>query len=233
MECIILAGGLGTRLRSVVSDLPKCMAPVAGHPFLYYVLRYLAQQGANHVILSVGYKHEVIEAWVNSHEWPFAVSYAIETEPLGTGGAIKLSLQKAIEAQVLILNGDTFFDINLVKFVNAHNSANADLSIALKPMTDFDRYGNVDMDNACRITSFLEKQFCAKGQINGGTYVVNRSTDLMDNLPAKFSFETDVMQRLFRERCFCGFVNDGYFIDIGIPEDFEKANIEFGTLFAC
>jgi len=232
MESIVLAGGLGTRLRSVVSDLPKCMAPVAGNPFLYYIFRYLQQQGATHVILSVGYKYEAIQAWVEQGSWPFTVSYAIETEPLGTGGAIKLALQQATEEEVLIMNGDTFFDIDLSKLVSAHRASGAELSIALKPMCDFDRYGNVGLNEENRISSFQEKQFCAQGQINGGTYVINRLGSLMDNLPQKFSFETEVMQRLFGERFFHGFINDGYFIDIGIPEDFEKANVEFKTLFA-
>ena len=120
MEAIILAGGLGTRLRSVVSDLPKCMAPVAEHPFLHYLLEYLSKENITHVILSLGYKHELVEAWIALYQWPLRISYSIEEEPLGTGGAVKLALGLATEEEVFILNGDTFFAVNLKDFRQFH-----------------------------------------------------------------------------------------------------------------
>lgn len=231
MECIILAGGLGTRLRSVVSDLPKCMASVAGQPFLHYIFKYLESQHVDHVILSVGYKYEVIEEWVRKKAWSFKISYTIEDEPLGTGGAIQLAMKQTSETHILIMNGDTFFNIDLANLYSTHLGANADLTIALKPMTKFERYGNVVLDENHRIISFLEKQYCEAGQINGGTYLINRNTHLMDNLGLKFSFETDVLQQRFAGSYFIGTIHDSYFIDIGIPEDYEKANTEFKTLF--
>jgi D-glycero-alpha-D-manno-heptose 1-phosphate guanylyltransferase len=207
------------------------MAPVAGQPFMYYIFKYLERQKIDHVILSVGYKYEAIENWEKENHWPFQISYAIEQEPLGTGGAIKLALEQAKEEQVFILNGDTFFDVDLNQMYLDHNKANADLTIALKPMTRFERYGNVQIDGQNRIVSFMEKQYCEQGQINGGTYLINRKGHLMDNLGAKFSFETDVMQQRFADSYFHGALCDEYFIDIGIPEDFAKANVEFETLF--
>ncbi|MFZ4456092.1 MAG: nucleotidyltransferase family protein [Bacteroidales bacterium] len=231
MECIVLAGGLGTRLRSVVSDLPKCMAPVAGQPFLYYIFHYLQKNGCTHVILSLGFKHEVIEEWVMQNDWSFTVSFAIEQEPLGTGGAIKLALEKSKEEQVFIMNGDTFFDVNLKEMFENHADHTSDLSIALKKMTNFDRYGTVKVNADSRITAFQEKEYCTEGYINGGTYLINKKSDLMDKLPAKFSFETAVLQSQNKRVMMSGYVSDGYFIDIGIPTDFTKANIDFKELY--
>ena len=232
MECIVLAGGLGTRLRSVVAELPKCMAPVAANPFLHYIFTYLQRQNVSHVILSVGYKYEAIQTWIEQTKWPFAVSYAIENEPLGTGGAIKLALQKATEKHVLIINGDTFFDVDVAQLYSNHIEKKADLTLALKPMNKFDRYGNVLLNEQNRITSFMEKQFCDQGQINGGVYLIESNSGLMENQETKFSFETEILQKHFSDHSFYGHISNGYFIDIGIPEDFEKANLEFKTLFA-
>lgn len=230
MECIILAGGLGTRLQSVLNNLPKCMAPVAGQPFLYYIFKYLEKQKVSHIILSIGYKNETIKEWVCNNSWPFFVSYAVEDEPLGTGGAIKHALQQTSEEHVLIMNGDTFFDVNLEELYNEHMAKKADLSIALKPMKSFDRYGNVLLDENNRITSFVEKHFCKEGHINGGTYMLNCKSGLMEQLGDKFSFETDVLQNQFSNCNMFGYIENGYFIDIGVPIDFEKANLEFINL---
>lgn len=227
MEAIVLAGGLGTRLRSVVSDIPKCMAPVAGQPFLHYILTYLENSGITHVILSLGYKHESIEEYVNKNSWSFSVSYSVENGPLGTGGAIKLALTKAKEDQVLIMNGDTFFEVDLDAFYHFHSLKKAEISIALKLLTDFDRYGNVQTDKDEKIIAFSEKQPCRQGQINGGIYLINRDTIMMKTGKEKFSFETDVLQKYADSSSLYGFICSGYFIDIGIPEDYAKANIDF------
>ena len=227
MECIILAGGLGTRLRTVVDDMPKCMAPISNKPFLYYLLQWLNKYDASRVILSVGYLHEIIENWVadNKNLFNFEIDFAIENEPLGTGGAIRLAFEKINSDKVVIINGDTFFDIDIDSFFKQHNQSNAILSIALKPMNKFDRYGNVLMNNN-KITDFKEKVFCESGLINGGIYVLNKDNPFFDDLPAKFSFETDVLNRSARKGFIHGFVFDNYFIDIGIPDDYALANRE-------
>lgn len=224
-EAIILAGGLGTRLRDAVPDLPKCMAPVAGRPFLFYVINYLRSQGIKKFIFSLGYRHEVIQDYLNDQFITLNYECTIEKEPLGTGGAIQLACTKATEENVLITNGDTIFKINIEKLAAVHHDNVADATLALKPMTNFDRYGIVEIDNKSVITNFQEKQFCKQGNINGGTYILNVKSFLETEWPPKFSFEKDFLEtkkfRLF------GSVQDEYFIDIGIPEDYNKAQTDF------
>lgn len=233
IEAIILAGGLGTRLRSVVKDVPKCMAPVGNKPFLWYLLHYLSTYNITHVVLSVGYLREVIFDWIDETktEWPFQIDYAIEEIPLGTGGGIRLALQKCQSDNVLILNGDTFFNVDLSSFYSKHLKNNQALSIALKPMEKFERYGNVEVNERHIISAFHEKQYCAKGQINGGIYMVKKGQLNLNNLPEKFSFETEVLQPLAQKKQISGFFFNDYFIDIGIPEDYQTADHLFPQMF--
>lgn len=229
-ECIILAGGLGTRLQSVVSDVPKCMAEVAGKPFLSYLFHYAKNQQFDHLILSLGYKSEVVLQWLDGKSYPFKISYVVEDSPLGTGGAIKLAFDKVETDKAFIFNGDTFFDVDTTLLAEFHKEKNAMISLALKPMTNFDRYGSVDLDKGERILRFNEKQHCAKGLINGGVYVINKNLFSTLSLPEKFSFEKDVMEMHINDIPSYGCVQDGYFIDIGIPSDFAKANQDFKNL---
>ena len=229
MEAIILAGGLGTRLRSVVSEVPKCMAPVAGEPFLWYLLKYLSRYDVTRVILSVGYLREVIFKWIDEvkDEFPFVFDYAIEEEPLGTGGGIKLALSKATTNDVFVLNGDTFFDVNLNELLEAHSLYPSSITIALKPMHEFERYGRVIINNVDKkIVEFKEKEYCKQGLINGGVYAINRLEPIFDGLIDKFSFETAVLEPQCKLGKLFGVVQNGYFIDIGIPEDYQRAQIE-------
>ena len=225
-EAIILAGGLGTRLRSVVSELPKCMAPVAGKPFLHYVIAHLQKQGVDEFIFSVGYMYEAIESYLKKDHPKLNYQLSIEEEPLGTGGAIKSSCQKAIEKNVLVLNGDTMFSIDINKLSEQHLNHHAECTLSLKPMKEFDRYGVVELHHDLTISSFKEKQFYHKGLINGGVYALNVSKFLHEDLPEKFSFEKDYLEKYFTERSMYGCIQDEYFIDIGIPEDFARAQIE-------
>mgnify|MGYP001197410299 FL=1 len=231
MECIVLAGGLGTRLSKVVSDRPKCMANIAGEPFLFHVFEYLKKEQIDHVVLSVGYKFEIIQDWVKKTNWPFKISFAIEKEPLGTGGAIKYALEFTNDSDIVILNGDTFFDINLRWFYNKHIFSKAELSVALKTMNHFSRYGNVLLNSNNQIISFLEKEYCDKGQINGGIYLIKR-TNLFKNFKAKFSFEQDFLATKFNNLKIFGVIFDEYFIDIGIPEDYQIADKYFNELLS-
>ena len=225
-EAIILAGGLGTRLRSVVSELPKCMAPVNGKPFLAYVIEHLHTQGVEKFILSVGYKHEAIVDFVNAQYPILNTQYSIETEPLGTGGAIKLSCELAASENIIVANGDTLYKVTLEELANFHHKHNADCTLSLKPMRDFDRYGVVELKDDQSIASFKEKQFYAEGLINGGVYILNKNRFLEEDLPSKFSFEKDYMEQLYSQRKMYGLIQDEYFIDIGIPEDFYRAQTE-------
>jgi D-glycero-alpha-D-manno-heptose 1-phosphate guanylyltransferase len=226
-ETIILAGGLGTRLRSVVAELPKCMATVAGKPFLYYVIKQLEKQGVEKFIFSLGYKHEVIEAYITAKFADINAQFVIEAEPLGTGGAIKLACAKATEKNVLVLNGDTMFSIDVQLLAAAQTAYGADCTLSLKPMHNFDRYGVVELNVDQTIASFKEKQFYEKGLINGGVYALQTQHFLLENLPEKFSFEKDYLEKYFNQRKMYGNVQDAYFIDIGIPEDYQRAQIEF------
>ena len=226
LQAIILAGGLGTRLRSIVSDLPKCMAPVSGSPFLYYVIEYLLSRGINKFIFSVGYKSEVIIDYLNEKYPDLHKQFAIEDEPLGTGGAIKLACGLATEKNVLILNGDTIFKADVNLLADFHNQNGADCTLALKPMLNFDRYGVVELNTDAAIASFKEKQFYESGLINGGVYALRVAGFLNEDLPRVFSFEKDYLESYFDKRKMYGVVHDAYFIDIGIPEDYERAQLE-------
>lgn len=226
-ECIVLAGGFGARLQSVVKDVPKCMAEVAGNPFLYYLFEYLEAQKFSHIVLSLGYKAEIVIEWIATQQRAFSVSYVIETEPLGTGGAIQFAFEKIEGNEAVVINGDTFFDVNTDGLFESNTEQGADLTIALKPMINFDRYGSVEIAEDKRVLKFNEKVFRNEGLINGGVYLVKKDLFRKVNLPEKFSFEKDVMENLLDQLKIYGFIQDSYFIDIGIPTDFQKANIDF------
>ena len=225
---VILAGGLGTRLRSAVPDLPKCMAPVAGKPFLFYVIKYLQQQGVEHFIFSLGYMHEIISQWLSKNYPNLQYSLSIENEPLGTGGAVRLALQKATSRQVLIVNGDTLFTADIQKLVQIHHKNEAACTLALKPMKDFSRYGVVEISGKGQILSFKEKSFYSYGLINGGVYMLDVKRFLQLDLPQKCSFEKDYLEKYCQTEKMMALEQDEYFIDIGIPEDFKKAGRDFG-----
>ena len=226
MEAIVLAGGLGTRLRGVIGEIPKCMAPVGDKPFLQYQLEWLSRFNIGHVVLSVGYLREQVMDFVNGREWPFKISYAVEKEPLGTGGGIRLALQKCRGNKVYVLNGDTFYNVNLKAL-----TFTAPVTLALKPMRDFERYGAVDWDGDL-INAFHEKKYCAEGLINGGVYAIDRSQLDMSLFPKSFSFEREVLEPLANYGLVAGEVQDGYFIDIGVPDDYARAQWELPEIQA-
>jgi len=227
MECIILAGGLGTRLQSVVQDVPKCMAPVNGKPFLHFLFDYAEQQGCTRIILSLGYKYKQVTDLLKTQQRPFTIDYVIEAEPLGTGGGIQLALQKATEQHIVVLNGDTMFRAPLQQMMQFHLQHHADTTVALKPMQNFDRYGVVKTDNTGRITAFEEKKPQAEGLINGGIYIIDKDELAAKKLPEKFSFEKDYFEAFVQEGKMFGYLSDGYFIDIGIPSDYEQVQKDF------
>lgn len=217
MEVIILAGGLGTRLRSVVHEIPKCAAPVNGRPFLAFLLDWLTMYPVDHVVFSVGYLKEQVIEFVQKNEWPFSYDFAVEDTPLGTGGGIRLALSLCRNDHVLVVNGDTFYPIDLDRM-----PCNGAATLALKPMRDFDRYGSVTLSGA-QVTGFHEKQYCAYGLINGGVYALDRSRLDLSGLPERFSFEKEVLEPLAAAGQLTGWVSDDFFIDIGIPEDYARA----------
>jgi len=227
-EAIILAGGLGTRLRSVVADVPKCMAPVNGVPFLAFIIDDLKKQGIERFILSLGYKSESIIEFAEAQYKDLDKVYVIEKEPLGTGGAIKEACEAAHGENVLVLNGDTLFSIDLQELADIHVKQHAECTIALKPMTNFSRYGAVETNTNAMVTAFHEKKFCAKGLINGGIYALQAKKFLERPWPDIFSFEKEYLEKNINTHRLFGIAFDDYFIDIGIPEDYEKAQKELG-----
>jgi D-glycero-alpha-D-manno-heptose 1-phosphate guanylyltransferase len=227
-EAIILAGGLGTRLKSVVKDIPKPMANINGKPFLEYIFLYLKNFDIKRVILSVGYKADFIKSYFGDEFDGILIDYSEEKgELLGTGGAIKKSLKLASSNDVFILNGDTFFDVDLNKLYSFHKQMNSKLTISLKLMENFDRYGVIELGSKGKIQAFLEKKFYKNGLINGGVYILNKDFFLSLDLPDKFSFEGDFLEKEYKNYNFYGIKFDTYFIDIGVPEDYEKARVEF------
>ena len=223
---IVLAGGLGTRLRSMVSDLPKPMAPVAGMPFLHYIFVYLQKQGVTRALLSVGYKHESIQDFLGDRYLGIEVLYSIEEEPLGTGGGIKRAFS-LLQEDVFILNGDTFFDVNLNSLKIFADKKKSLLALSLKSLIKFDRYGTVELDAKKRIVHFDEKKWCDEGLINGGVYFARKNLFDEVETPLKFSFEQEVLEKQVSKLFFHGYESDSYFIDIGIPEDYQRAQQDF------
>jgi len=227
MEAIILSGGKGTRLQSVVADVPKPMAQVADRPFLEFLLDELVKADYKRVVLSVGYKWEVIQDHFGTEYRGLEIDYAVENEPLGTGGAIMLALEKTVSDHVLVLNGDTYFEVDLNAFLEAHLASNSPLSIGLKRMANPDRYGTVEVEGE-RILRFNEKVAgLDSGLINAGVYALDKQAFSALDLPLKFSFEEEILEKLVGTWNIFGSEAQEFFIDIGIPEDYRKADAYF------
>lgn len=225
MEAIILAGGKGTRLQSIINKVPKPMAPIKGKPFLYYVLINLTKFNIKKIILATGYMHDEIEAYFGYEFEGIPIVYSKEIEPLGTGGAIKLASSFASSENVLVVNGDTYFAINLDKLMANHLEYGADVTIALKMMDNSERYGRVILSDG-RITGFLEKSDSIIKQgcyINGGIYLINKRVMELVSDKLSFSFEIDFLEKYIYQMKVYGVDFKDYFIDIGIPEDYQKA----------
>jgi D-glycero-alpha-D-manno-heptose 1-phosphate guanylyltransferase len=225
MEAIVLAGGLGTRLALRLNQTPKSMAPVGGRPFLELLLDQLIAAGCSHVILSVGHLREVIRQRFHNRYRGVPIDYAIEESPLGTGGAIRLALGGARESSVLVVNGDTYLEADLSALARFHQSSLRPLTMAVVRVDDTARYGGVFIEDHV-ISGFFEKGRKGPGWINGGLYAIERSFLWHANLPARFSFETDVLVPFLSEIRPAAFRCDGYFLDIGIPEDLDRAQVE-------
>lgn len=224
MEAVVLAGGLGTRLRKVINDVPKVLAPVGGIPFLNILLTDLKKKGINHVVLAVSYLKEKIMDYVATKNFDINIDFSIEETPLGTGGAIRKAVSLCKNEKIFVVNGDTFFDADMAKMMNFHIAHNVNITVAVKKMFNFDRYGTLKFDGDF-VVEIKEKMPCDDGYINGGIYCLNR--DFIAAFPnEKFSFEKDVLEKSCYKMDVAAFVSDGYFIDIGVPNDYERANLE-------
>ena len=232
MQAIILAGGFGTRLQTVVKEVPKPLAPISGKPFLFWLVTYLQQQGITNFIFSLGYLHQQVEDFLKEEFPNLQYDCVVENEPLGTGGAIKYCLSKSIEKDIIIINGDTFFGLNIKNFIKFYQDTKSDCCIALTPMKSFDRYGSVTIDEQNIIHQFNEKKYCEDGFINTGILALNKNIFLekTKHFPQNFSYEKDFLEPNILSIKVTGYIANGYFIDIGIPEDYYKADREMKTI---
>ncbi len=228
-EAIILAGGFGTRLRGVVDDMPKPLAPVAGRPFLAWVLDVLAAQGLRRAVLATGYLGEKVEAALGKTCGGMSLLYSRETEPLGTGGAIVLAAQRIEGDAFFVVNGDTWLTLDYAAFDAATRRVNARLGIALAAVPDVSRYGAVRVDEG-RVTGFAEKGRAGPGYINAGVYWLRRT--LLDNFSKleHFSFEAKVLAPTVSRELVSAYTCTAGFIDIGVPEDYRRVQTLFASL---
>lgn len=222
MQAIVLAGGLGTRLRSVVADLPKPMAPVAGRPFLAWILDRLVQAGFQRVVLAVGYRHAAIEQHFGTAYRGIALHYSVEDQPLGTGGALRLAADHVSRWPVFVLNGDTFLELDYRAMLGAHLQGHEQMSMAVCQVADAGRYGALDLQDS-HIRGFHEKGRPGPGLINAGTYLLSQG--VLDQIPRgePFSFEQQLLVPQVGAIRPAAFTAGGLFIDIGVPEDYARA----------
>ncbi|MBK7665034.1 MAG: NTP transferase domain-containing protein [Sterolibacteriaceae bacterium] len=225
MEAIVLAGGLGTRLRDVVSDIPKPMAPVAGRPFLEILLANLARKGFGRVILSIGHLAQAITRHFGDAFEGMALSYEIEPIPLGTGGAARAALARCDEDHAFVFNGDTFLDLELAEVEALWRKTRAPIVVA-RHVADTTRYGRLDVRDGL-VLLFREKGIPGSGLINAGSYLMPRDALAHFARGTPFSLETDYLIPAVRDTRVHAFVTHGFFIDIGLPEDFRRAQAIF------
>lgn len=223
MQAIILCGGLGTRLRSVVSEVPKSMAPVGDRPFMQIQVDKLVDAGVTKIVFAVGYKKEVIRNFFGDEYKGVALVYSEEDSPLKTGGAMAQALKFIDDDCALILNGDTYTTIDYRDMMRQHKNSGAVETLAAKPMDNFDRFGNIVLsDHDMTIIDFIEKQPTAHGNVNIGVYILNKNIfdEYAGELGRAFSHELDYLSKHLHDRKHCAYLYDGYYVDIGIPDDY-------------
>ena len=229
MEAIVLAGGLGTRLAPKLDGLPKAMAQVAGRPFLEILLSQLNRPGCTRVLLSVGHLHHVIQNHFGTSFHGMRLDYVIENVPLGTGGAIRKALAEAAEKSVLVLNGDTYLDADYAAMMRFHEAQGAGMTMAVTHQADIARYGGV-LVNEGRVIAYEEKGRSGPGWINAGVYVLRKEIQWPPALPQRFSFEMDFLAKEISRLAPAAYRVDGFFLDIGVPEDLDRAQRELTGL---
>lgn len=222
-EAVVLAGGFGTRLAHVVPDVCKPMAPVAGRPFLRFIMDQLAAAGFERVVVADGYRREQVESYFGSAYRGLDVAYSPEDEPLLTGGAVRRALARCSAGWVFVLNGDTWLDVDFGAMEAAAGAAPASVEavIAVKRMRDFERYGTVDVGEDGSVAAFHEKRPCAEGLINAGVYLLRR--EALAGMPERFPLESGWFERVVGDGALRAVECGGGFIDIGVPEDYGRA----------
>ena len=241
MEAVVLAGGLGTRLGKTVVGLPKSLAPIGEQPFLSYLLGWLRSEGITEVILAVGHRRRAIVQHYARHKPDgIRLRYSIENKPLGTGGALRNVRALLRCEEFFVLNGDSIFDVNLQRMLAFHRRHRSKATLALANPPEAGRYGSFLLNAQGRIRAFVEKQATSEPNagggpdlsrwISGGLYIMNKA--IFRHMPRRqeLSLEKEVFPRLIGGP-FYGFPSKGYFIDIGVPEDYQRAQSELTERF--
>lgn len=226
MEAVVLAGGQGSRLRDAVPDLPKAMAPIGGKPFLDLLLQWLARKGFGRVVLSVGYKSEVIMSHFGDSFAGMELKYAVETEPLGTGGGTRLALGLCTADHAFVFNGDTFVELEVERLEREWQVRQVPIIVG-RHVPDTARFGRLRVQGDC-VSGFEEKGAAGPGLINAGCYVL--SAHQLDEWPvgSRFSLESDFFARAIAREHVGIFTTGGLFIDIGVPDDYRRAQVMLG-----
>lgn len=228
-QAIILAGGLGTRLRSVVADRPKVLAEVGDRPFMVYLLEQLSAAGIQEVILCTGYLGDQVQTTFEKSDRQLNLIYSQEPSPLGTGGALRLALDYIKSDSVLVMNGDSFCEIGIGDFWRSHGDHQADVTIALTQVSDTSRYGRVEVDSAGKVVNFAEKgNSTGVGWINAGIYVIKQ--ELISEIPSDrvISLEQEILPAWIEYKSVYSYPTQGKFIDIGTPTSYALAQSFFG-----
>ncbi len=219
MQVIILCGGLGTRLKTVVNDVPKPMAPIGTHPFLELKLEQLKQYNVDKIVLATGYKQELIQEYFGNEYKGIKIEYSLNNLDLGTGGAIKKALEHIDTQEAMVMNGDVYSEIDLDKMYTQHKNSNYIMTMAVKPLNHFDRYSYAVIEGT-KMLDFRDKEPTEFGYINIGCYIVNKNIFDGLDLPKNFTFEADYLAPYVKSRPHGVFIYNGYFVDIGIPQDY-------------
>jgi len=225
IDIAVLAGGLGTRLRNVVPETPKILAPVAGRPFLDHLLEWLIRQGARRVVLCLGYRAQDVLAYLNTRSFPpLKIRTVVEPEPLGTGGAVALARPLLASDPVMVINGDTFIDADLNAFLASHLASRAEVSILSAEVQDASPYGRLEIGPHDRVLRFQEKDAAASGPawINGGLYLFDQTILSAIGRLSKGSLEHDILERM-APGVIHAFRTHGRFLDIGTPQTLALA----------
>lgn len=228
MEAVVLAGGFGTRLRQLVPDVPKPMAPVAGRPFLEILLVSLAQKGFDRVVLSLGFMADKVSGHFRARFAGMSLVYEVESKPLGTGGAIRQALTCCESDHVFVFNGDTYLDLEVAE-VEALWTQNHAPIIVVREVPDAARFGRVEVSQG-RMVAFAQKGGAGPGLINAGCYLLPRDIFSAGNWPEAFSIEDDFLATNVSKHRFDVFVTQGHFIDIGVPADYARAQVELAGI---
>jgi mannose-1-phosphate guanylyltransferase len=229
LDVFVLAGGLGTRIRPVLGDTPKLLAPLAGRPYLDHLLDWLRGFGARRVVLGLGHGADAVIDYLRTHPWSdLMLSHVIEPRPLGTAGAVRFARHKLCSDPVLVINGDSFADADLCAMVGRQRDSRASATILCAEVPDAGRYGRVVVDETGSIRSFIEKNpdFQGPALVNAGVYLF--SATLLDQIAAgqSVSLEHDVFARL-PPRSLAAFTGRFRFVDIGTPESLAQAGADF------